>query len=402
MDDDRTIFNRSFDSLTTLADAISEALRCPVTIEDAHHRLIAYSTHDPQTDPVRIATIIGRRVPEKVIRELWQNGIMGALNGSDDPVRVPAIDGIGFGDRIAIAIRRKNEVLGYIWALETGRRLDPNDLAQLKKAAEAVKANILELEMKSRKTEKEYQEFFWQLLTGHYLSGEMIQAKADKLGVTLPLDYYVIVFEFESEITEETHRQIRYHIHTNPQDKVALHIINGKQLILLSGQADEASIRQIRNRLSSSSVNAGVSLSSGQYAEVEKRYQEAMLVLRIKKYYPEEMNATYRYEDVGFYQFMPRMAEERREHYHENARIRRLKAYDREHNSDLMRTLDVFLTTDSNAKKTAEILHIHTNTLTYRLKRIEEIGELDLDDMNQKVSLYLELRLARFTGQPLR
>ncbi|GIQ62769.1 hypothetical protein PACILC2_13370 [Paenibacillus cisolokensis] len=58
-------FDRGFDSLDTLAEAIYGALRCPVTIEDANHRLLAYSSHEDMTDPARISTIMGRKVPQK-------------------------------------------------------------------------------------------------------------------------------------------------------------------------------------------------------------------------------------------------------------------------------------------------------------------------------------------------
>lgn len=64
----------NFDSLEALVDAISETLQCPITIEDPNHSLLAFSSHEAQTDPVRIATIIGRKVPEKVVKALWRDG----------------------------------------------------------------------------------------------------------------------------------------------------------------------------------------------------------------------------------------------------------------------------------------------------------------------------------------
>ena len=93
-------FRASFDSLEEFADVISEVLRCPITIEDANHRLLAYSTHDDRTDPARIATIMGRRVPEKVINSLWKEGVIPALLNSREPVRVKTVDDIGLGNRV--------------------------------------------------------------------------------------------------------------------------------------------------------------------------------------------------------------------------------------------------------------------------------------------------------------
>ncbi|WP_232217800.1 helix-turn-helix domain-containing protein [Virgibacillus sp. SK37] len=43
--------------------------------------------------------------------------------------------------------------------------------------------------------------------------------------------------------------------------------------------------------------------------------------------------------------------------------------------------------------KAANTIHVHTNTLNYRLKRITELTDLDLKDPNQKVTLFLDLKL---------
>jgi DNA-binding PucR family transcriptional regulator len=56
----------------------------------------------------------------------------------------------------------------------------------------------------------------------------------------------------------------------------------------------------------------------------------------------------------------------------------------------------VFLNKDSNVHEAANALNVHTNTLNYRLKRISEIGEVNLRDPNQKITLYLDLKLEKF------
>ncbi len=50
-----------------------------------------------------------------------------------------------------------------------------------------------------------------------------------------------------------------------------------------------------------------------------------------------------------------------------------LSSFDREHNASLCETLKVFLECDRSCKEAAEILHIHRNTLRYRLSKIEEL-----------------------------
>ena len=52
--------------------------------------------------------------------------------------------------------------------------------------------------------------------------------------------------------------------------------------------------------------------------------------------------------------------------------IEPLEAYDREHNSDLVRTLKVYFTTNGNASETADRLLLHRNSVPCRLERIGE------------------------------
>ncbi|MFI6497024.1 PucR family transcriptional regulator [Nonomuraea typhae] len=66
--------------------------------------------------------------------------------------------------------------------------------------------------------------------------------------------------------------------------------------------------------------------------------------------------------------------------------------YDRSHQSDLIRTLGVFLDTAGSWHTCAERLHVHVNTVRYRIKRIEELTGRDLSTMPDRVDFYLALR----------
>ncbi|MCG8399378.1 helix-turn-helix domain-containing protein, partial [Bacillus atrophaeus] len=70
-----------------------------------------------------------------------------------------------------------------------------------------------------------------------------------------------------------------------------------------------------------------------------------------------------------------------------------LEAYDQEHHSNLVETLEQFIECDSNVNTAAKKLNIHVNTLNYRLKRISKIAEIDLKNINEKFTIYLEIKL---------
>ena len=70
-----------------------------------------------------------------------------------------------------------------------------------------------------------------------------------------------------------------------------------------------------------------------------------------------------------------------------------LESYDERHGTELIRTLEGFFTHHGNHVRAAEALHLHRNTLLYRLARIQAISGLDLDDAEVRLAAQVALRL---------
>ncbi|MGK5553290.1 PucR family transcriptional regulator [Actinomadura kijaniata] len=66
--------------------------------------------------------------------------------------------------------------------------------------------------------------------------------------------------------------------------------------------------------------------------------------------------------------------------------------YDRRSHSDLLGTLQVFLECSGSWTVCARRLHMHVNTLRYRINRIEELTGRDLSSLEDRVDLLLALR----------
>lgn len=68
-----------------------------------------------------------------------------------------------------------------------------------------------------------------------------------------------------------------------------------------------------------------------------------------------------------------------------------LLSYDERHNADLVGTLRAFLDGGGAWQETARQLHLHTNTLRYRIARIEELTNRDMSTMSDRVDLFLAM-----------
>ena len=66
--------------------------------------------------------------------------------------------------------------------------------------------------------------------------------------------------------------------------------------------------------------------------------------------------------------------------------------YDRAHGTDMVPTLDAYLRRDGSLNHLADELMIHRSTLIYRLRRIRELLEVDIDDSERRLDLSLAAR----------
>ncbi|MEV4189634.1 helix-turn-helix domain-containing protein, partial [Streptosporangium canum] len=71
----------------------------------------------------------------------------------------------------------------------------------------------------------------------------------------------------------------------------------------------------------------------------------------------------------------------------------RLEEYDAAHQTELVETLETFLEESGSWAATADRLHVHVNTLRYRLKRIEELTGRSLHALDERVDFLLALRM---------
>jgi GAF domain-containing protein len=76
-----------------------------------------------------------------------------------------------------------------------------------------------------------------------------------------------------------------------------------------------------------------------------------------------------------------------------SSRLSRLQTYDQEHGADLIACLRAYLTGGCEIKTTAETLRLHRNSVRYKLQRIEELAQVDLNDAETRFQLQLALKI---------
>ena len=75
--------------------------------------------------------------------------------------------------------------------------------------------------------------------------------------------------------------------------------------------------------------------------------------------------------------------------------LNRLQQFDEKHDTDYAFSLYIYLIHERNSVLAADALNIHPNTLRYRLKKIQEITNLNLDDAHERQYLIISYELLK-------
>lgn len=73
-----------------------------------------------------------------------------------------------------------------------------------------------------------------------------------------------------------------------------------------------------------------------------------------------------------------------------------LFSYDDANQTELVQTLEVYLNNNYNVTATAEAIAVHRNTIKYRIKKIQEIQNVDFSDYNQCFHLRLAYKIRKY------
>jgi PucR family transcriptional regulator, purine catabolism regulatory protein len=146
-------------------------------------------------------------------------------------------------------------------------------------------------------------------------------------------------------------------------------------------------------------VNSPVGLSDpvGRVARVTDACREAVWALQGAQ---TTGKSIVRYGEDSASPFLPRNLDESR------AIVRQILGpvleYDAQHDAPLVASLRTYLSHNRSLKATSEALHVHKQTVIYRMRRVEELTGRRLQRMEDVVNIWLALRVLDLLGQDVR
>lgn len=386
--------------LFALADAISQLVDAPVTIEDRLSRVLAYSGRQDEADPARAETIIGRRVPDRFLETLRDLGVFRKLKDERGCVYVDRLHE-GVLPRLAVAVRAGDEVLGSIWAA-VPRRPAPDV-----ERAFADTAKVAALHLLRHRAGADVERTLQADLLASILQGTAgAQEAAVRLGAAGAS--YRVLAAWVSLDDESDEARAR----TQLRDVLAVHmstfrvrgaaaLIGGVVYALMATGDDAERSLELARRIAEDLAARpghlgppaiGIGGHSPTLDGVPRSKREAEETLRVLRAGRDRSVATI--EEVLLPALLTRFADAvstDRDIYEE--KVSPLVESDRAGNTSYVAALSAYFEAFGDYTAAAGRLHVHPNTLRYRLRKAQELSGIRLDDPDERLALMLLLRV---------
>ncbi|WP_051821162.1 helix-turn-helix domain-containing protein [Streptomyces sp. SCSIO 75703] len=404
--------------LFALADAAAEIIDAPVTVEDAQSRVLAYSARQDSTDPARVSTIVGRRVPAETLTHFRATGVFRRLARSSDPIRTPAgPDGIL--PRLIIPVRAGGEWLGSIWAVV--RSPVPEErIRELSAVAPVLALHLLRLRAEAGIARR---------VSAGQLRAALREGTVPDGGpggtITLPDGpLRVVAFGSSPRGTDDVRRQMdlwesvahRFGWHRPllaDLDGLLCGVVadagRGGRRGAAGGRAEAGGVDWLRHVLAETrSHEAGLYAVAGRPARAPEELPRSLA----------EAAELHRLVGAGRLPLPPGAGIVLMEEVWDAVVVERartavggdtwrlggplavLRAHDEEHGTPYVTTLAAWIDHYGDPQAAARHLRIHANTLRYRLRKLEETAPLDLASPRLRLALRLQLLALDETPPP--
>ena len=395
--------------LPSLTAAIAALLDNPVLIEDRHGTMLSSARPRGWSDPEPVALV------QLAQRSRDSARLIGELFRLDRHARLLTIPGEE-QVRLVAPVIVGNETLAVLSVPQVLRVLSELDVLAVQGAATVV-ALVLMRERAIMETERRLQgDLLGDILTGRFENEEDIIRRSRFLGYDLLHPHILLMVgidDFEHLVKlgerEEMLQRSKQNLYDlmraslAPRTPQRLIWASGIQVVaLVEVNPDDLNpIFEVGRRLHSRAehefpgalVCVGVSQVCLSVREVPAAYAEVKRFLKFGRAMQWHGGPIF-VERLGLYRILLQCEALGPELIRfASDRLGRLKDYDQKHGSDLIACLQAYLASSGEIKTAAEVLHLHRNSVRYKLQRIEEIAQVDLNDAETRFQLQLALKI---------
>lgn len=388
-------------SLQQIVDLAFEALGNPFFINDRAHAILAHTKKVEVEDPHWLHDITtGGKTQKPIVHQKREMDTVykGSVKDSK-PVIVTDSD-LPY-PRIIKALVIRGVHVGNLVMTTYFKSIKENDIEMVDIIASFVTNHMRNEHYFLSDNEHAKNNYFLRLLNGEKSTPESLMEHAKLLNWSRKQENYVIAMtSLDTELDESQN------LKTVLEDFNALlnchsFFYNERIICVLSTDYEISAWKSealtIYNLIEKWNLVAGVSQSFQSLDELRSHYLQADRMAETASIL-KNGKSLYTYDEYSIYHLMDIVPSGTNLKQFCHEKVIALEAYDIAHNTVLVPTLHVYLENFKSVSKTAELMFIHRNTVTYRINKCIELMNTQLNDGNEIFAFIFSLRIIEYSN----
>ncbi|MFI9584214.1 PucR family transcriptional regulator [Streptomyces sp. NPDC052236] len=400
-------FNRArvgSDALQSLVDELAVDLGRSVVVDDPLVRLICSSQHFGDEDQVRVRGLLHGYADSETIRFILAQGVAqwsrpGMIKGRDD---------IGLLPRYCVPLRERGHLLGLLMVIDAQQTLTTEQIDAIEDASRAITAQMYTDYLATDAEETAAEETLLDLLSTSPAGRSAARQRMLGSGLLRDAPHSVVSVVEVSRSQEDPHAQIQVALRAavepfrRTRSAIGAMAVDQERAVLLQLRDRPPSQSELTEQSTgildtlatflspSAAPTVGVGGRRTNLAEAWTSYEQALVAARAARRLPA-LKGIGDWEELGEFAILAQLPEHA---LNESLIPMPLRALARSSGAARLReTLRCFLDFAGSVPRTSEALQIHRTSLYYRLRQIQDITGLDLDNGAHRLVLHLGLRI---------
>ncbi|MBU3182871.1 PucR family transcriptional regulator [Clostridium psychrophilum] len=398
------LYKLLFDALSKggfeeITKAAYSYMKHPIVLIDVEYKVLSQVPHCPLGDPIRDTLLKENLVPSEMIWD-FDNDNYVKTNRENNRAFLVDWGMVANLPRIMVSVRVNGQIKGYMGILYPDGKCAQEDLASADIIVQAFAMEFSRIMKFSSELLPLQNVFLSELFHGHINNQNQLKEWSSHVNLTLSKGYCLLAIQptratIDSVLLQYIHQQFEKKLPS------VLSIVFDECIYLLITTVNtksmmdsfvKAQMQMLKPILVELHLLAGISDRFDNLLDLRPYLYQAKHALTLGKLNPKcPMISVYNNLVLENILSTVRTHMEPQNYMHPTLSI--LEKHDNLNGTEYLTTLKTYMTSMCNSTKTSKALNIHRNTLLYRLNRIVQLTDINLDNQTTCAHLILSFYL---------
>lgn len=365
-------------------------------------------------------TISASYPPKSPISEIQIEKLIEKFQDTENSFIIKNVKRINFREKsiLVSAIKHKTSCYGYILLYERNGQFKYEDISLFQYVLICIQSYVNRFLNSNRKFNPKQNKFLLQLVNKKIIDKNILLQKSNELNIDLYKDYIVAVSKnlpiSQYQDLDKIYTFIENNINLKYKVLSAFDFnkyyivfipVNNNISSMHNYKNAKSKIIEIQKELKSffhiNYFSFGIGMQHLSIDGIRISYNEGIRAFdSYRKFFDKDFIINFK--DLGIYSILSNPAINSDIENFTNKYIEPIMTFDKKNNSQILTTLKYFFECHRSFRSCAKVMHLHHNTIRYRLKKIEDLCQIDTTSENDLLELELSLKLLPFVNKSIK